>query len=85
MKDTNGKQVKARLKVHLLQGKSITPNQALRMWRTSRLATYVLRLRHEGMDIITTMKTENGDTFAEYSLAKRPKVDRIATRQYLQQ
>lgn len=77
------KDVLGHLKVHLLQGKTITQNQALKMWRTSRLATYVLRLRKQGMNIITTMRHENGDSFAEYSIPKRTKVNRIAAGTYL--
>lgn len=65
---TKQKQVKARLKTRLLMGKTITQNQALSLWRTSRLAVFVNRLRNEGMDIHTEMVNFKGDTFARYSL-----------------
>lgn len=64
------KDVKNRLRTWLLQGKSITSNQALRKWRTSRIAIYVCRLRAEGMkgiktEIIRDKKTN--DIYAKYS------------------
>lgn len=65
---TNHKQVKPRLKARLLMGKTITQNQALKLWGTSRLAVYVNRLRNDGMDIHTEMVNFRGDTFAKYSL-----------------
>lgn len=80
MKDKN---IKAKLKDHLLQGKKITPLQAWRRWGTSRLAVYVRRLRIEGWNIETTIKRNNGDQFAEYSLVKTRKVNRIASGEYL--
>ena len=49
-------------------GKTITQNQALKLWGTSRLAVYVNRLRNDGMDIHTEMVNFRGDTFARYSL-----------------
>lgn len=55
MKDKN---IKAKLKDHLLQGKKITPLQAWRRWGTSRLAVYVRRLRIEGWNIETTIKAQ---------------------------
>ncbi len=62
------KDVKNRLRKHLLSGGKVTQNQALRWWRTSRLAVYVRRLRKEGMK--NTLKTKmiyrNGDCFAQY-------------------
>lgn len=66
------KQTKAHLKVWLLLGKSITPDQCLKKWKARRLASYINRLRNEGMDIITEMVTDKrtGDTFARYKLAK---------------
>lgn len=69
---TKQKQVKARLKTRLLMGKTITQNQALSLWRTSRLAVFVNRLRNEGMDIHTEMVTDKrtGDVYGKYKLAK---------------
>lgn len=64
------KDVKPRLKVHLLLGKTITQSQALKRWRTSRLAVYINRLRNDGMNIVTEMVTDKrtGDIFARYKL-----------------
>lgn len=66
------KQVKAKLKTYLLMGKSITSNQALKRWRTSRLAVFINRLRNEGMNIDTEMVTDKrtGDVYGKYKLAK---------------
>lgn len=85
MKESKGKQIEAHLKVWLLQGKTITHNQALMMWRTNRLSEYVRRCREDGMNIKTEMVTEGEDTYGVYSLVKKPKVDRIVTRQYMEQ
>lgn len=75
---TKGKQVEAHLKVHLLQGKTITHNEALSLWRTNRLAEYVRRLRVDGMKIRTEMVTNDfGDVYGVYSLESKPKIDRI--------
>ncbi len=61
------KQVKARLKVHLLLGKSITPLQAWNLWKTTRLASYILRLRNDGLKISTTiMKPGTDSSYARY-------------------
>lgn len=77
------KDFKAKVKYHLLQGKTITHNQALRMWRCSRLSSCIHRLRRDdNMKIITTMRKEDGIEFAEYSLAKKPKVNRILAGTY---
>jgi hypothetical protein len=63
------KQVLAHLKVWLLQGKKITQAQALKMFRTSRLAVYIHRLRRRyRMDIKTEIRHKGDDVFAEYSL-----------------
>lgn len=70
------KQVLAHLKIWLLQGKTITQSQALKMWKTSRLAAYIYRLRHgyHQMQIAKTMIYEkNGDQYAKYHLESRPK------------
>lgn len=66
------KQVKARLKTYLLMGKSITQAQALKRWKTSRLAVFINRLRNDGMEIDTEMVTDKrtGDVYGKYKLAK---------------
>lgn len=61
------KQVKARLRIHLLQGKSITQLQAYELWKTTRLAVYIRRLREDGMRIKMTMVNAGKETsFAKY-------------------
>lgn len=61
------KQVKAHLKVHLLQGKSITQLQAFKMWKTTRLAVFINRLRRDGMKIQTIMVKAGTDvSYAKY-------------------
>lgn len=76
MKSSNTeKQVLPKLKVWLLEGKTITQNQALKLWRTSRLAVYIFRLRKDyGMKINTEIKYSGNDQYACYSLVKRKKV-----------
>lgn len=81
----NSKNVEAHLKIHLLEGKTITHNQAQKLWGTNRLSEFIRRLRRKGMDIDMKMKSEGNDTFGVYRMVQRPKVDRIATRQYMEQ
>lgn len=83
--EIKGKNIEAKLKVWLLQGKSITHNEAQKMWGTSRLAVYKRRLVKKGMNIKTEMVYNGRDSYGRYSLEVKPKVDRIANRQYLQQ
>lgn len=63
-------QIKPRLKVHLLKGKTITALQALKRYGTIRLAVYINRLRNDGHKIHCEMITEKGKTFGKYSLIK---------------
>ncbi len=77
------KDVEPHLKTWLLQGKSITHNQAQKMWRTNRLAEYVRRLREKGMNIDMKMATHDDDTFGVYSLRTKKKVSRIQSREYV--
>jgi hypothetical protein len=79
------KDVLPHLKVWLLQGKSITHNEAQKLWGTNRIAEYVRRLRKEGMKIETVLESKDGDTYGRYRLKQSPKVDRIKTRQYMNQ
>lgn len=59
------------LKKHLLSGKSLSQLEAIGLYGAYRLAARVKELRDRGWDIITTIKEDpNGDTYAEYSLAK---------------
>lgn len=62
------KQVKARLKIHLLLGKKVTQAKVLALWRTTRLASYIFRLRREGMRIKSTIIRHGRDQYAEYQL-----------------
>ena len=79
------KNVEPKLKLWLLQGKTITHNQAQKMWNTNRLAVFIGRLKAKGMRIEMKMTSENGDIFGVYKLITAPKVDRIKTREYLNQ
>jgi len=65
MKDK--KELKKKLRLHLMKGGRVSSNQALRWWRTNRIAIYVCRLRKEGLKITTKMVSKNGDTYAVYS------------------
>lgn len=85
MNTTKQKNVEAHLKVWLLEGKTITHNQAQKMWGTNRLAVYVQRLRDKGLDIKMTRETFHGDAFGVYRMDQKQKVDRIVTREYLNQ
>ena len=60
--------IKPRVKIILILGRSITPAQCLKWWGRRRLASYINRLRRQDrMSIHTEMVTEkNGDQFARY-------------------
>lgn len=60
------RQIKARLKIHLLQGKSITHNQAQEKWGTNRLAVYIERLRKDGLRITTKIIHTPYETYGKY-------------------
>jgi hypothetical protein len=78
MKTTTGKNILPKLKAYLLQGKSISHNQALRRFGTNRLSEYVRRLRHyHQMTIETKMVIEGEDSYAVYSIPKEKKENRI--------
>ena len=53
---------------HLKSGKSITPLEALQEYGCFRLEDRIFVLRQDGYNIITNNITENGKTFAEYTL-----------------
>lgn len=53
---------------HLLKGRKLTQQDAIRKFRHYRLAVVINRLRNKGCQIETTMKTELGSTFAEYKI-----------------
>jgi len=50
----------------LLQGRKLTPMQALEKWGCMRLSARILELRDRGLNIQTTPITRNGKTFAQY-------------------
>jgi hypothetical protein len=78
--------VLAKLKIWLLQGKTITGLQALNKFGTMRLAEYVRVLRKDhGLDIKMQWVVKNGKRFGEYWLTKPKRENRISTRQYMQQ
>ena len=53
---------------HLKQHKFITSWEAIQEYRITRLSARIYELREKGFNIITKNITENGKTFAEYSL-----------------
>ena len=53
---------------HLKQHKFITSWEATQEYRITRLSARIYELREKGYQIITKNITENGKTFAEYSL-----------------
>ena len=53
---------------HLKSGKDLTPLQAFDEFLVFRLAARIEELRSQGHDIKTQMLTQNGKTFARYTL-----------------
>ena len=53
---------------HLKQHKFITSWEAIQEYRITRLSARIYELREKGYQIVTKNITENGKTFAEYSL-----------------
>ena len=53
---------------HLKEHKFITSWEAIQEYRITRLSARIYELREKGYQIITKNITENGKTFAEYSL-----------------
>ena len=53
---------------HLKKHKFITSWEAIQEYRITRLSARIYELREKGHNIITKNVTENGKTFAEYSL-----------------
>lgn len=61
----------ARIRQHLLGGKSITTMSAIIVYGCTRLAAVIEDLRREGLEIDTIMKRdESGKKYAEYRLHK---------------
>lgn len=65
---------------HLETGKGITPATAMLVYRISRLSSVIERLRKDGMDIVTVMKTdEAGAQYGEYKLAPEVRLGSTVT------
>lgn len=63
------KDIKESVKKHLLKGRSLTSLQALRLFGTMRLASYVNRLRHDDGYVIKMEMIRKGQKqFAKYHL-----------------
>ena len=60
----------ALIKGWLLNGKSITPMEALNMFGCFRLSARIANLREEGMPVVTDMVTINDKRVARYYLSR---------------
>lgn len=60
----------ALIKGWLLNGKSITPMEALNMFGCFRLSARIANLREEGLQVVTDMVTINDKRVARYYLHK---------------
>ena len=60
----------ALIKGWLLNGKSITPMEALNMFGCFRLSARIANLREEGLPVVTDMVTINDKRVARYYLSK---------------
>lgn len=60
----------ALIKGWLLNGKSITPMEALNMFGCFRLSARIANLREEGLAVVTDMVTINDKRVARYYLQK---------------
>ena len=67
----------ARVLLYLKQNGSITPWQAIMELHITRLAAVINKLRSHGHNIITTIKTNKGTRWAEYTI-KEPTATAIA-------
>jgi hypothetical protein len=61
---------KEQVKKHLIKRKSITSWDAITMYKATRLADIIFRLRDEGMNIKTEMIYKDGMNFAKYIYKK---------------
>jgi Helix-turn-helix domain len=61
-------QIKPRLKIYLLSGKTVTVLQALKMWGTTELRVYVTRLKKDGYNVKKKMikSKRTRKIFAQY-------------------
>lgn len=59
------------IKIHLLNGKSLTGLEAIQLFNVYRLSSVINRLRNEGIPIETKMiQREDGTTYAKYYIKK---------------
>ena len=58
---------------HLKKGKTITSWQAFELFRATRLADIVFKLRSKVYDISTSLIESNGTRYAKYKLNRRTK------------
>jgi hypothetical protein len=56
---------------HLKKGKTITSWQAFELFKATRLADIVFKLRGRGYDITTFLIESNGTRYAKYKLEKQ--------------
>lgn len=62
---------------HLLAGKTLTPLKARAVFRIERLAARIHELKKDGVNITTTVKTdESGRDYAEYRILTRDRFGR---------
>jgi len=61
---------KEQVKKHLIKRKSITSWDAITMYKATRLADIIFRLRDEGMNIKTEMIYKDGMNWAKYIYKK---------------
>lgn len=60
---------KGKILQHLQRGRTITPRQAIALYGSFRLASTINRLRDEGFEISTTIRTSlQGEIYAEYRM-----------------
>ena len=64
------KEIKKQIRLHLELGLSITGLQALKLFKTIRLAVYISRLIKDGVPITDEWISENGKRFKRYRLKK---------------
>ena len=77
---------KQRVKLMFLAGKVLTKRGLDRYLDVTNSAEIINQLRLDGMCIVTIWKkSEKGRRYGEYHFIPDPKIDRIKTRQYLQQ
>lgn len=73
----------AKVKLHLLQGKSLTSWQAITWWRNTRLSAYIHKLKREHrLPIESEDIKKDGKVYSRYFIPRKPKVNRITDGSY---